>query len=236
MKWLWKKITNFFIKDTVPNPQPSKPVDPIDLRPPLKYKTLDDLPLNAKGVDISHHNKSVDLYELSKVVDFIYMKATEGRSFISSAYHSRASQLKTLGTLWGAYHYYKINVDPIVQAKHFVNFKHGWTLPPVLDIEGIGNDGYDSKKHTADLLKFLQYVEEHTGFVPVVYCGFYYARDVIKFTLEFAKYPLWIAWYTTDFSRVQVPPPWKEIKIWQFTEHGTIQGVNGRVDINKIVS
>lgn len=235
MKFL-KAIWNWFTGNSRREDTYVPPVTPDLPKPPMKYTSLDDLPLNAKGVDISHHNRNVDLYKLSKAVDFIYMKATEGATFVSSAYNLRAEQLKTLGVLWGAYHYYRINVDPIVQAKHFVRYKSGWTLPPVLDIEAINNDGYKSSKHTPDLLRFLQYVEAHTGFVPVVYTSFYYARDVIKPSAEFAKYPLWLAWYTDDFGRVKTPKPWDKIKIWQYTEYGSVDGVTGNVDINRIMS
>lgn len=31
----------------------------------------------------------------------------------------------------------------------------------------------------------------------------------------FAMHPLWLAWYTTSISFVKVPPPWKEVLLWQ---------------------
>jgi lysozyme len=236
-KRIWQAIVEVFKPQPIPQqPTPIEPPDVLVPNPSTGNSMLDSLPVNAIGVDISHHNKTVNLSALAKSVSFIYMKATEGASFVSSVYLSRAKELKALGVAWGAYHYYKINVDPLVQAKHFVKFKDGWTMPPVLDIEAISNDGYNSRIHTLDLLIFLNYIEKHTGMIPVVYCGYYFARDHIKPTLDFAKYPLWIAWYTTDFSKVKVPLPWKKIKLWQFTETGKIDGVIGNVDINRVVS
>lgn len=235
-------LASLFKPRPKPQPAPSDPKIPnsgsIPTRPSqdLKLGFLGTLKPGAKGVDISHHNANVDLDELCRNTDFIYMKATEGRTFVSKAYESRAVILRKKDTPWGAYHYYRINADPTAQAKHFCKFKEGWTLPPVLDIEAISNDGYSAAKHTAGLLQFLEYVEKEVGMTPVVYTGFYFARDDIKPTKEFGRYPLWLAWYTQDFSRVKAPWPWQAIKIWQYTEHGRNEGVVGNVDLNKIVS
>lgn len=234
-KRLWRAIVNFFkgdkSEDITPQPHPSVSI-PVQPGP----SSLEELKVGDIGVDISHHNAKVNLKELVDHVYFIYMKATEGASFLSPTYVTRAKKLNELGALWGAYHYYRIQTDPILQAKHFVKYSAGWKLPPVLDIEAISNDGYTAPKDTQDLLRFLRYVEEHTGFTPVVYTSFYYARDVIKPNESFSKYPLWLAWYTEDFSRVKVPSPWQSIKLWQKTEHGRIKGVKGDVDVNEVMS
>lgn len=229
--WFKELIQKIFCADHSGHSEPINQ-EPVGRR----VSDLSELKVGAIGVDISHHNDEVDLKELATNVEYIYMKATEGRTFVSPAYESRAKILKGLDVLWGAYHYYRIDTDPIEQAKNFVRFKSGWTLPPVLDIEQYGNERYNHAKHTPDLLVFLKYVEEHTGFVPVIYTSYYYARDVIRPTVEFAKYPLWLAWYTKDFERVLTPLPWSEIKIWQKTESGRIKGVEGNVDINEVVS
>lgn len=208
---------------------------PIEIPVKTEKPKLVALAKGQIGVDISHHNKSVDLPLLADSVDFIYMKATEGTSFVSSKYEERAIELRTLDVPWGAYHYYKVDSDPLRQANHFLKYVDVTSgLPPVLDIEAINNDF--KPKHRADLLKFLAQIEAVTGITPIIYTSFYYARDVIKTDEQFAKYPLWIAWYRPDFAGVKIPKPWTEAKIWQYTEEGRIKGVNGNVDINRVMS
>ena len=216
---------------------PKKTKKPSKQPVPSTVENDDILPLKKGniGVDISHHNRNVDLAVLANNVNFIYMKATEGTTFVSSKYESRAKELRTLDIPWGAYHYYKVNSNPIAQAKHFLKYVDANSgLAPVLDIEGIGNNF--KPHHTKDLLVFLKHVEAATGLTPIVYTGYYFAKDKIKPTEAFARYPLWIAWYTSDFSRVKVPKPWSSIKIWQHTDKGSIYGVVGGVDVNKVMS
>ena len=188
------------------------------------------------GVDISHHNKVTDMKLVASAVDFIYMKATEGASFVSKVYVERAKQLNEIGIPWGAYHYYRTNVGAMAQAKHFLKYidvKSG--LPPVLDVESINNI-FDHTVHTEDLLTILEAIEKATGIVPILYTNYYFSRDHIKPDERFAKYPLWIAWYREDFAGVKIPSPWIEPKLWQFTSSGKVNGIQGRVDINKVMS
>tara|TARA_R110002167_G_scaffold198805_2_gene401916 strand:- start:573 stop:1235 length:663 start_codon:yes stop_codon:yes gene_type:complete len=216
-KQLWKKdiIPKEPVVITPSQPRPRNPLSP-----------------GAKGVDISHHNESVDISVLEKNVDFIYMKATEGINFVSSTYKRRAKQIKIP---WGAYHYYRVKHDPVRQAEHFLKYidvKSG--LPPVLDIEAINNNYKD--KHTADILLFLKTIEKETGLTPMIYTSYYYARDVIKPSEEFKRYPLWLAWYTYSFDKVKCPEPWDNIKVWQCSEAARVEGVRGDVDYNKVMS
>ena len=186
------------------------------------------------GVDISHHNRNVDLKVLSKNVDFIYMKATEGITFLSSKYLQRAKELESIDIKWGAYHYYRVKYDPIEQAKFFCScIVRNSGLPPVLDIGAINNKFKD--QHREDLLIFMKQVKKITGLDCIIYTSYYFARDEIKTDSRFKKYPLWIAWYTDSFTRVKVPRPWSVAKIWQYTENGQVNGVDGRVDINRIM-
>lgn len=225
-------FTNLFKKEK----KPVQVIAPVRVRSPGPRTHF--LEKGQIGVDISHHNEDVDLEVLVKNVDFIYMKATEGENFVSNVYEKRAMILNTLDIPWGAYHYYRVNKDPIEQANHFLDHIDVTSgLPPVLDIEAINND-FDSEIHTKDLLVFLNKIEEETGIVPMIYTSFYFARDVIKTNQMFKKYPLWLAWYTTKWEKVRVPKPWTQVKVWQHSEYNIdeIKGAGWRLDLNKVMS
>lgn len=239
MNWLKKMFRKIFRRQAGDNQTtPSKPKEEIEVKPdipdqePIKEDWQRILRAGDKGIDISHHNKNVNLALVDQ--DFIFMKATEGSNFISPVYHQRMNEAIKLQKNVGAYHYYRINSDPILQAKHFCKHIKG-NLPPVLDIESINNDGYRDRVHTPQLLKFLEYVEKETGMIPIVYLGYYFCKDFIKPTPEFEKYPLWLAWYTNDESKLKVPSPWKHWTFWQYSETATVDGV-GKCDVNYYLS
>lgn len=203
-------------------PEYKEPIE--EKNPEESFDPLDILTDGDHGIDISHHNSKVDFDQLDEQ-KFIFMKATEGKSFVSPVYEKRMDTAESKGIACGAYHYYKPSVDPLVQAKHFCTYSRG-DLPPVLDIE----DPYSNReKLIADLKIFLEYVEEACGMTPIIYSGFYYLVD-LKLPESFSRYPLWLAWYTTK-DRIRPPAPWKHITFWQYSETRTVKGV-GKCDTN----
>ena len=235
-KKLWQGLKNFFGQDDgltpspvppIVNPEPSVPTEPTT--PGGRFGALTNLSIGDHGIDISHHNSSVNLTKVKEKQKFVIMKATEGGSFLSKVYKERIVEATKLGIPCGAYHYYRTNVDWKVQADHFLKYFQG-NIPPVLDIEAIDNKDFSSK-HTQDCLKILKYLEEKTGMTPIVYSGYYFLRDVVKPSFEWSRYPLWLSWYTADFNRVKCPWPWTKINIWQYSETAQIEGV-GKCDAN----
>ena len=168
MKRFFKRLFGGKKSSKTENNTPEK--KPVDVPGPIaKEEWQKLLRPGDHGIDISHHNKNVNLELVEQ--NFIFMKATEGTSFVSSAYHQRMDEAIKLQKNVGAYHYYRINSDPISQAKHFCKHLKG-NLPPVLDIESINNSGYQDRIHTPQLLKFLEYVENYSGMTPIVYLGY----------------------------------------------------------------
>ena len=213
MTWL----KNLFKKKVSVKNIPNYPKVPIKEEvKPISVKQL-------HGIDISHHNSKVDF---SKVrADFIFMKATEGKSFVSPVYKTRMDIAMSKGFSCGAYHYYKPTIDPIEQARHFCKHIKG-DLSPVLDIE----DPYiDRIKLIRELGLFLDYVEKETGKIPIIYTGYSYIKDM-NLPNYFSRYPLWLAWYTTA-DRVKAPLPWKNWTYWQYSESAMVEGI-GKCDVN----
>ena len=117
-KKLWQGLKNFFGQDDglnpspVPEPTPVEPSTPtVPTKPVGKYGTIDLLQNGDHGIDISHHNPSVDLAKVKEGQKFVIMKATEGKDFVSKVYHARMDKAIALGINCGSYHYYKTNVN-----------------------------------------------------------------------------------------------------------------------------
>jgi lysozyme len=94
----------------------------------------------------------------------------------------------------------------------------------VLDIENLPKtQSVDSLK--VGLKRWLKKVEDHYKVKPIIYSGERYYKDFLKD--DFKGYPFWIANY--NFFVENIKDDWL---FWQFTEKGTIPGIEGPVDLN----
>src|SRR5436853_6426864 len=102
----------------------------------------------TKGIDVSHYQGNVDwpTVKSSGVVDFSFIKATEGLSVQDSQFAANWQGARSAGLLRGAYHFFHSADDAIAQVKYFLNcvksaggFLPG-DIPPVLDFENSSLD------------------------------------------------------------------------------------------------
>ena len=167
--------------------------------------------------DISH-------YELCDFDKFdgkdMITKATEGGSFVDSTLRKNIEGCKRKGINLGVYHFYKCNIDPIVQANHFIktvgleNLK-SFLYEPILDYETTkGQTESDLKNSIPDMIIFMEYMIIMTGRIPI----FYSYESLIKYLNlpeRFSMHKLWIARYGKE---PQSFLPWKEYWAWQYSD------------------
>ncbi|MCI6822228.1 MAG: glycoside hydrolase family 25 protein [Bacteroidales bacterium] len=184
------------------------------------------------GIDISHHQGSIDWEKLSKAeidgegICFVFIKATEGRSLLDENFNENFYKAREYGFLRGAYHYFKPNVSAKKQAEYFLKQVHleEGDLPPVLDIEERGRLSAAELREAS--LTWLRAVEERYHVKPILYTSYKFRLDVLN-TKEFDAYPYWIAhYYVKDLSYKG------EWKFWQHTDCGKLAGINHKVDLN----
>lgn len=191
------------------------------------------LPVNYKvhGIDVSHHQGEID-WEAVKATDkqeypirFVFMKATEGGDYKDKRFDENFRQAREAGLVRGAYHFYNPNTDPIRQADFFISQVKLETgdLAPVLDIE---RKPRNKAQLQADLVKFLNRLEQHYGVKPIIYTSYKYRLHYLD-TPELSSYPLWIAHYYVD--ALSYDGPWQ---FWQHTDYGTVPGIEENVDLN----
>lgn len=176
-------------------------------------------------IDLSHWNPvdSWDAIKDSGIVGVIH-KATEGAGYVDDTYHERMAEALEAGLLWGAYHFMRPG-NMKDQAQHFVEAAG--------EIDIYAADHEDSAVSLEDLKEFLVEVEELTGRVPVVYSGHVIKEQVgNKHDNELANYPLWLAHYTSG-SPSWPDNTWPEWWIWQYTDTGSTDGVDGYCDRNR---
>jgi lysozyme len=185
------------------------------------------LPPGARGIDLSHHNGHVDWDALDREgLDFIYLKATEGRDWTDADFQTNWIEATRRGYAVGAYHFYILCKPAEKQAVNFiraVEVREG-TLPPAVDLEYAHNcEPYRDPAGTkAELKLFLDRLEAEYGAVPLLYVTKEFHADWIDGS--FAKYPLWIR--SVDGA------PGMPYAIWQHSMKGQVAGIRGPVDLN----
>ncbi|ALR32593.1 glycoside hydrolase [Chryseobacterium sp. IHB B 17019] len=186
------------------------------------------------GFDISHYQNREDISWDSLSIgnktiplEFVVMRATMGNRSADKHFNEFWTQAKKHNLIRGAYHFYRADEDPVIQANNFLeNVKlESGDLPPILDIEKIPKRK-TNQKLIEDLKVWCRIVEETYGEKPIIYTYYHYYKDFLKD--EFNDYPLWLA----NYNDVPTPSPDDGWDFWQFTENGIVYGINTKVDLN----
>lgn len=186
------------------------------------------------GFDISHYQNKEDIKWDSLSIgnktiplEFVVMRATMGNRNADKNFDQFWSSAKEYNLIRGAYHFYRADEDPVIQANNFLdNVKlESGDLPPVLDIEKIPKSK-SKEKLIEDLKIWCKIVEETYGEKPIIYTYYHYYKDLLRG--EFDGYPIWLA----NYNDVPEPSPEDHWDFWQFTENGIVYGINSKIDLN----
>ncbi len=192
-----------------------------------------DLDAQPKGIDLSHYQSDVDWTKAkASGVAFAYFKATEGNTYVDKSYAPHSSGATKAGVLYGGYHFYRPNDDPITQAKHFLSVvtETDGNLAPVLDLEIAPNET-EKPDYVSNVLRWLKHVETQTGCKPIVYASPSFWRAHLGH--ELASYGFWIAEYNAKPKPPKSAPPWL---FWQYSQKGHVAGIKGMVDLDVAAS
>jgi lysozyme len=207
------------------------------------------------GIDVSHWQSDLDW---NKVVtnnnpdfptpEFAIIKATQGTKYIDTKAITNATGAKAAGLKIGYYHYAEQfisnNTNEIItnsreQATFFINtIKNNLpepNFPLILDIEDdIANNKLWSKVKTNNDLWINTFLNElkNAKYNAIIYSGRPWLNE--HTSSNFSSYPLWHAQYPKEpeFTNPTIANGWKDWTAWQFSPNGSVNGINGRVDIN----
>lgn len=159
-------------------------------------------------------------------VSFTFLKASEGKSLRDPQFMANCRSAHDAGLACGGYHVLH-GGDPESQAKTFIDLLKAAPvdLPPAVTFEpgAAGNS-----PTLRDLKIFASAVERGYGCTPIVYGGTFLKSVANAADSDLARYPLWLAQYSTAPS---VIAPWRNWTFWQFTDRLSINGLPG-LDFN----
>jgi lysozyme len=95
--------------------------------------------VKLKGLDVSHWQGNVNWSKVKANADFVFVKCSEGSSYVDPNFVSNVKEAAAAGLKVGAYHYATFNdvASAKEQANYFLSKVKGLTLtyPLVLDLE-----------------------------------------------------------------------------------------------------
>lgn len=186
----------------------------------------------VKGIDVSHHNGAINWSQVKSAgVQFVYIKATEGRTYTDPTFLTNVKGVKAAGLKVGAYHFANPANRASDDAANFINAlkKIDYDLMPVLDLESAPT-GMTAAQLVAWAKDFLSRVEAATGKRAMIYTGVWFANKYAGFNSALADRPLWVSYYKTTLPSSFAG--WTKWTAWQYTDSGKIVGISGNVDLN----
>ena len=208
----------------------------------LKYKISSKTEQNIKskdlvgeiyGIDVSHHQGKIEWEKVkkwkNKKLDFVYIKATEGATYIDKTYKTNIKEAKENDFLVGSYHYFRTTSSIENQFQNFIKTidKSEQDLIPLIDVEEKTN--WTNKEFHKNFKAFLNMVENYFGQKPMIYTvnSFYN----LNLSGKYKEYHFLIGRYGENAPNMRDKTSWT---IWQFSETGKVKGIPMDVDIDVI--
>jgi lysozyme len=215
-----------------------------DIVPRVKHKLLKktnkESPANLMngvgdiyGIDISHHQGKIEWKKVkkwkNKKLDFVYIKATEGSTYVDITYKNNIEEAKANDFIVGSYHYFRTTSSIEDQFQNFINTidENQQDLIPLIDVEEKTNwTGIEFHKKFQE---FLNMVEDHFGKKPMIYTvnSFYN----LNLAGRYKEYHFLIGRYGENAPNMRDKSNWT---VWQFSETGKVDGIPKLVDIDVI--
>ena len=178
------------------------------------------------GVDVSHHNGKINWKQVPDV-EFVYIKATEGATYVDPMYQQNIKGARAKKLRVGAYHYFRTTSS--VQ-KQFENYKKhvkksDIDLIPMVDVEECKK--WSIVQFQDSLMRFIQLVKSYYGKAPMIYSvNTFYNRYCAP---RFNNYHLMIGRYGINEPVIKGRGTYT---IWQKSQAGKLPGFPKKVDID----
>ena len=188
-----------------------------------------------KGIDISHHQRGIDLESID--TDFVICKATEGNGYTDELCDTFYQKAKSLGKKLGVYHFARPDLGNTAEAEAdwFIKETLGYHKEAILVLDWESGD----LTNVAWAKAWLDRVKEKTGVKPVIYMSASIMSSADWSSVVNADYGLWIANYGTNDGTAQDSvfdkyplKYWTFYALWQYTSKGRLNGYNANLDLN----
>ncbi len=195
--------------------------------------------VSHKGIDVSKYQGDIDWQAVKDDgVEFVIIRCgirgyESGALVEDEKFKDNVEGALGVGLETGVYFYTQaMTEDEAVEEAEFVRellTPYNITGPVVCDVERTGSSSgrmnrLDKETRTQVVRKFCDCIASY-GYSPMIYHNTEMALVMIDLK-SFKDIPKWYAYYDTDFYY-----PY-EYDMWQYSESGRVNGIEGDVDIN----
>ena len=199
----------------------------------------DDTYTSRLGIDISQYQGDIDWAQVKAAgFDFVFIRVgtrgyESGSIYEDECWAENLKEAKEAGLDAGVYFFSGAvsEQEAEEEADYIIEKLNGEPLELgiVLDVETIGSgtsrhDDLSAEQYTANTSAFCERVRA-AGYNPIVYSNIFWEATHYDMT-EIGNYDVWYADYMTT---PQTPYMYR---FWQYTDSGTVPGINGAVDLD----
>lgn len=196
--------------------------------------------ISHKGIDVSKYNGVIDWSKVAADgVEFAFIRVgirgygAEGRLVADEGFEDNIKNALSNGIKVGVYFFTQATTEE--EAREEAQFvkdliaPYKIQCPVVVDVEKIDDsEARMNKISVADRTKmvkiFCQEIEK-AGYKPMIYFNMEMAALMLDLN-ELEEYDKWFAYYNKD---IYYP---YDFKVWQYSDKGTVDGIDGKVDLN----
>lgn len=189
--------------------------------------------MGRKGIDISKWQGQPDFKKVKDSgIEFVILKCggSDCGLYKDPQFERNYEQCKKYNIPVGCYYFvgknFKTKSDGKADAKRMYNIIRGkkFEYPIVLDIET--TNPKDKKEVTKASIEFCTYLEKKGYYVAIYGSDISVFQDRLDIT-KLTNYDKWVAKYSSS-----KPSYIKDYGMWQYSETGKVNGINGYVDLN----
>ncbi len=190
---------------------------------------------SVQGIDVSHYQGDVDWQAVSNAgTAFAFIKCTDSTTDKDSKFETNWAATQALGIPRGAYHFFHPEIDAVTQADFFLTcFDTSLgELPPVIDVERYKDDF--AKLRCQDVIDKINafaaaVIQKLNGTIIIYTNPSTWEQNMCSADI-FDNYGIWIAEYS---DTLDISSKWEKWNFWQYSQTGTIDGIDGNVDLNR---
>lgn len=186
-----------------------------------------------KGIDISSWNKEINYNRVKNSgINFAIIRSSFGWFTEDNEFRNHVKGCETAGLPYGLYHYsYALNLDQAkIEVEGLIRLAKSCnpTYPIMLDMEDADGykkkNGFPSKETLVQICEYFCDQLEKAGFYAMIYASKSWFDTYLN-DARLNRFDKWLAHWG-------IAQPSMPCGIWQYTSGGTVEGINGRVDMN----
>lgn len=192
------------------------------------------------GIDVSHYQGEIDWEKVkASGIEFVFIRlgyrgyGEDGILKEDVNFQKNIQGARSAGLDVGVYFFAQaVNEKEAIEEAEFVLnslLEYNLQMPVVYDPESIlheeaRTDNVTGEQFTKNTKAFCETIEE-AGYDAMIYCNMLWQSDKLDLT-ELSEYPIWYA----DYEEYPQTP--YHFEIWQYSSEGTVDGIQGNVDLN----